>query len=107
MKIKIKNADGKEIVLDTTVTATSPMYGGGQYYRITYSINGDTVYECAGGCTHTPPSAIAALAWEREVRDDTIDVHKWECNGKTNKGDYVKRTNRELLIQALSQIVAE
>lgn len=108
MKIKIEK-NGKEIVLETKVTATSPAYGAGKYWLVTYSLNTETVYQCASGISHEPPSAIAALDWDREQWDDSVPVERWTDSktGKLKRGDYITRKNREWLSLALDKIVLE
>jgi len=102
MKIKIND----KITVEAITTKTHECPAGTAYWQIDYRINGETVYSCSSGAMYGQPSPIAALDWEREVWDKSILVRRWidGATGEKKTGDYVKRTNRELLLAAIAQL---
>jgi hypothetical protein len=102
MKIRIAE---KNVVVDSSVITTTQCQSGTSYYRIEYKYNGEVVYGCNSSAMYGTPSAIEALTWEKEVYvedDNTGGITLSNKPGK--KFILVKKTNRDLLIEALNEI---
>lgn len=100
MKIKIND----DLTVDAVTTQTSTTPAGLAYWRIDYRIKGETLYSCSSGAIWGQPSPIEALGWEREVWDATLPGKWRQLDGTIKSGDYVKRKNRELLLDAAAQL---
>ena len=101
MKIRIAE---KNVVVDSSVIVTTQCSTGTSYYRIEYKYNGEVVYGCGSNALYGTPSALEALTWEKEVyvEDGTGGITLSNKPGK--KFVLVKKTNRDLLIEALNEI---
>ena len=108
MKIKVnvnRNEDGKEVIINAT-TAKYNSCAGGAYYSFYYAIGSETVY-----VRYYDPSPIEVLdrSTKKSVRvpEGTPNAKQHSCDGETWSAIDVYKTHRELLLEALSQIVLE
>lgn len=102
MKIKIGNH-----VVGVKVTQGQVCPAGTSYWYVDYTVDGVAVHTAKTGAIYGQPNALAMLDNDVKVFDHTLDVHRWSCNGVTRRGDYVRKSHRELLLQALDQVISE
>ena len=113
MKIKVnvnRNEDGKVVIINA-MTAKYNSCAGGAYYSVYYAIGSETVYVANAGMSSLAPSPIELLdrSTKKSVRvpEGTPNAKQHSCDGETWRAIDVYKTHRELLLEALSQIVLE